>query len=372
MNILVSGGHLTPALAFIDKLKEVRPDVTVVFAGRSKMQKTTDQPAHEYRLVRERTNTIFEHFDSGKWGVGSIFYKAKQLGLTLLSLPRALLIVSKYRPKVFVSFGGYLALPLAAAAKLMGVPVVTHEQTRTAGLANQLIAQIADAVAVSYPETTKFFPAKKTIVTGNLVRENLKKKAKKPDWFKLKVKKPLLYITGGSQGSEIINTTVSYVIPQLLKEWVVIHQCGPKSKARDWQKELTQLKKHLPPKLKGHYLVKEWFDASELAWIYQHADLVVGRSGANTVSELKTSNLPAIFIPLKLARKDEQTKNAQAVAEAGGAVIIPQSELSPERLLEEIEKTKPKLKTMRQALKKLPPEKNGTDAFVPLVLKYLP
>ncbi len=371
MNILVSGGHLTPALAFIDKLKEVYPNVTVVFAGRSKMQKATGQPAHEYRLVRERTNTIFEHFDSGKWGVGNIFYKLGQVILTFASFPRAIFITSKYKPKVFVSFGGYLALPLAFATKVMGVPIITHEQTRTAGLSNQVIAKIADKVAISYPETTTFFPKNKTVLTGNLIREELKQKARTPKWYKLKIKKSILYITGGSQGSEIINTTVSQVIPQLLKDWIVIHQCGPKSQTRDWQKELIKMKKNLPPKLKSHYFIKEWFDADELTWIYQHASLVMGRAGANTVSELKLHKLPAIFIPLKLARKDEQTKNAQSLESVGGAVIIPQTELSPERILEKIEKIKPKLKIMKQNLSKLPKETNGTDAFIRLISNYL-
>lgn len=371
MNILVSGGHLTPALALIDRLKQTHPEVTVVFAGRSQTQKSTGQPAHEYRLVTERTNTVFEHFDSGKWGVGNVFYKIKQIGLLGISLPKAIGIVYKYKPKVFVSFGGYLAVPLAFAAKLLGVPVITHEQTRTAGLSNQVIAKIADQVAVSYKESLDLFPKNKTVLTGNLIRSTIKKATKTPDWFRLKNPKPILYITGGSQGSEVINNTVAQVLPQLLKEFVVIHQCGPKSRSRNYLKELELTKQKLPLKLRSHYFVKEWIEEADLAWIYNQAILVIGRAGANTVSELKLNALPAILIPLAIAHNDEQRKNALSLVEAGGAVIINQSDLNPETLIQTLDQVKPNLKQMKANLKKLPKEKDGVLAFEKLLEKYL-
>ncbi len=371
MKILISGGHLTPALALIDYLEEVRPDITIIFAGREKMQHESDQPAHEKRLVSLHKNVVFEPFDSGKWGVGSIFYKLNQLYLTLVSLPKAVRLISKHKPKLFISFGGYLALPLAVAAKLLGVPIVTHEQTRAAGIANQLIAKIADKVAISYPDSLPYFPSKKTLVTGNLIRSLETKPKVKPRWFRLKSQKPILYVTGGSQGSEIINTTISQILPLLLKDWIIIHQCGPKSKTRNYLKELTALKQTLPLKLQSHYLVREWLDESELAWVYHTASLVVGRAGANTVAELKLYSLPAIFIPLELAHHDEQTKNALSLVRAQAASIIPQSELTPERLATEIKVAKAQLSKLKAAYKKLAPEKNGTEKFFKLIEPYL-
>jgi UDP-N-acetylglucosamine--N-acetylmuramyl-(pentapeptide) pyrophosphoryl-undecaprenol N-acetylglucosamine transferase len=272
---------------------------------------------------------------------------------------------------LFISFGGYLALPLVLAAKLTGVPIITHEQTRSFGLANHIIAKLANEVAVSYPESLQHFPKTKTTLTGSLVRTAIKRTTPQPKWFKLTTKKPILYVTGGSQGSEIINMTFAQIINQLVKKWVVIHQCGPQSKARNYARELKNVKSNLSLKLKSHYFVKEWLNETELAWIYNHASLVVGRAGANTVAELRLHQLPAILIPLSLAHNNEQMQNALSLTQAGGALIINQNELSPTKLLDTIDQAKSQLAKMKRNLTQLKPELNGVEKFAQLALKYL-
>ncbi len=369
--ILISGGHLTPALALIDYLAKKEPEIKIIFAGRVYAQVNNRQPAHEYQLIKQRDNALFEPFNSGKWGNGHLLYRLQQIGLFFISLPHALSLMWHHKPKLFISFGGYLAVPLSLVAKLLGIPIITHEQTHTAGLANQLIAHLANRVAISYLETRKFFPPQKTVLTGNLIREKIMTQAKPPRWFRLKQTQPILYITGGSQGSEIINGTSGQIIQPLLKDWIVIHQCGSKSKMRNYHHELTQIKQQLNPKMASHYLIREWLNETELAWVYQQAQLVVGRAGANTVAEISLYQIPSILIPLKISRGDEQTKNAQQLAQIGASFIIDQTDLSPQLLLEKIRFAQANLIQMRAAFKKLPPLNDGLKAFVQLINVFL-
>lgn len=350
MKILVSGGHLTPALAFIDYVQSNHQNDEIVFVGREFSRESDKQVSRE-RIEVEARRVPFIAFQAEK--------SSATLASTLLKMPMfvrsiftAMNIVAKNRPDVFLSFGGYVAVPFAIACWLQQIPVVTHEQTRAVGVSNQFIGKIAKKIAISFPDSKQFFPAHKTVVTGNLLRKQLSKKLiQKPDWLESNSDLPLLYITGGSQGSEVINTTISQMLQRLLKEWQVVHQCGADSDQRSYQTELKQRKQQLTKPQQARYWIREWLTEPELAWIYKNATAVVSRSGANTTQELAFHCVPSVLIPLPFSHFQEQQLNAEALAKTGGAIIIQQKQLTIDTLLAALEQLKSKNNACRRKLK---------------------
>jgi UDP-N-acetylglucosamine--N-acetylmuramyl-(pentapeptide) pyrophosphoryl-undecaprenol N-acetylglucosamine transferase len=356
--ILISGGHLTPALAMIDFIQDKHPDVSLVFAGRKYSQPTLKQESQEKKSVTQRKVKFIE-------------FNAPAIRTTLvskLSFPfafvesyfRALYLMIKQKPKLFLSFGGYLAIPLSLAAVTLNIPVLTHEQTRVAGQANKLIAKLSKKIAISYPESADHFPKNKTVLTGNPLRPELSKKIKTPKFAQdFDKKKPLLFITGGNQGSMIINTTIKQILPQLTTKWNVIHACGNPNRNINHKQELEKAKKQLKPSQQRSYEVREWVSTTEIAWIFQNAEGAITRAGANTLNELAYFKIPSIIIPLPFSKNNEQLINAKALTESGGATLLPQNKLNPQRLISDLDHLK---KYRRSMSKKLNVDQTMTKA----------
>ena len=349
MKILISGGHVTPALALIDYIQQEKPATKIVFVGRQFSRRELQQPSVEEAEVRARGVT-FHPFDSGKLDWTKPLLLPLQAALVLRSFYAAWQLMRREDPDVFLSFGSYLAVPLAVVAKLRGKVVVTHEQTRTVGLATRIVSWFADWIAVSHAETASEFAEARTTVTGNPLRaELLKEKHPRPSFFPASCSKPILYITGGSQGSLAINQIVAKVLGELTEHWTVIHQCGKAAASRSPLLELLAVRDLLSPEQQQRYFCLEWISGSDVAWILQNADLIVGRSGANTVEEVSYFGVPAVYIPLPFARQNEQLRNAEAAVQNQAALLLPQEELTAERLLEVIVLAKQELKSLRAA-----------------------
>ena len=335
MKILVCGGHLTPALAMVDFIQLNHPEDSLVFVGTGWTQKANRQQSQEEREIQQR-QIPFVRLNAVKLTeLKSLWFPVEMLKL-VGSIFAAVKILWKYKPSVVLAFGGYVAIPVAIAASLLKIPVVTHEQTRATGLGNQIIARFSRKVALSHEESKKFFPHHKVVITGNPLRSQLlTAKTVKPKWFTASLTEtfPILYITGGNQGSQVINDTISQILPQLTAKWTVIHQCGNPTATSDYQENLLAVRKQLPVSKRSRYFVQTWISSQDLTWIYQHTAGVVSRAGANTVDEISYFHLPAIFIPLPFAHHQEQLLNAQALAKKKLAVIIPQRKLNPELLL---------------------------------------
>ncbi len=351
MKILISGGHLTPALAFIDYVQEKQPSDELVFAGRLYSQDRVKQTAQEKSEVEQR-------------GIKFIPFKAvrfsrRQPLTQLLLLPLRFMaaifqgkqLLQRERPDIFLSFGGYLAVPLAIAAKLSGIPVVTHEQTSTAGFATRLIAKLANAVAISFPQSAANLPAQKVVVTGNPLRAQIfHHPPQLPDWMKQRPQLPVLLITGGNQGSFIINQLIKEVLPEITAKWTVIHLCGNPTSQLNYREELESARQKLPSAQQSNYYVKEWISGDELAWVYSQTQAAVSRGGANTVAELSSLNIPAIYIPLPHAHHDEQTKNVQPLVEQNASLMLPQSDLTPANFLQQLTELDKKLSVFKKNL----------------------
>ncbi|MBI3956357.1 UDP-N-acetylglucosamine--N-acetylmuramyl-(pentapeptide) pyrophosphoryl-undecaprenol N-acetylglucosamine transferase [Candidatus Gottesmanbacteria bacterium] len=296
--ICITGGHLTPAIAVIEEIKRRKLPWDIVFVGRSEAFEGGGSPAHEERLVRA-SGVPFHVIVTGRQGLS--VWKVP------IGLIQSLRLLIKECPSVVLSFGGYVGLPVCVAAWMLGIPVIIHEQTGELGFANRIIAAFARRVLLSSE-------------IGIPLREALFHPFQKPS-FPIGVTRPILYITGGSTGARTLNALVFPIISQLCERCTVIHQVGAA--------DLPSAHKHTE---KG-YVAAEYFDASDLAWIYGHTSILIGRSGANTVAEACALGVPAIFIPLPWAAGDEQTKNALSLAHEGMAIVLNQKTLTAETLL---------------------------------------
>ncbi len=367
MRILLSGAHLTPALAMIDFIQVNHPEHELFFVGRLYSQEKLGQKAVEKDEVGKR-GVKFIPFSAAKFVNYSLLNKISTFFTFPSTVARARRILIEEKIDLFLSFGSYLAVPFALAAKSLGIPVITHEQTVVMGKANQFISTIADKVAISYQETSRYCKRKDLILTGNPVRARLfAKDLKRPEWLS-KEAKGILLIMGGNQGSFVINEVIKNNLSQLLSNYFVIHQCGRANKLKNSLKELENFKKILPKSLQEKYFIKEWIEGEDLFWIYQHSKFAISRSGANAVLELSLAPLPAILIPLPGTYQNEQMANAMVMQKINGALILPQEHLNTNTLIDSVSHLEKNYKEMRLSLAKNQSYQDASAKLYQLIL----
>ncbi len=340
--LMITGGHVTPALAVVDALVQRDIPCDVVFIGRKYVNRRETAYSFEFNEVLKR-NIPFIHLEAGRLTrVANI-----QSLLSLLKIPAGLLtafrIIADQKPDIVLTFGGYIGLPIAIAARMKGIPVYSHEQTIHPGVANTFISKLAKHIFVSFPESAQYFNKKRVIVSGNPIRKSVFNKG--AAIFKLP-NKPCIYITGGSLGAHSVNTHIERLLPELLKEFVVIHQTGNVREFKDFER-LSAFKEKLEPELASRYFIQEHFLDDEIGWVYSVADFVIGRSGANTFFELMALKKPAVFIPLPWSANDEQRQQAMIFKERGVGEVFEQNRSSTE-LLSLIEKVSSNLSDYQQ------------------------
>ena len=334
-----TGGHVSPALAVIQTLQEMAKsaDWSPIF------QYVGSRNGVEQGLV-EAIGLPFVGVESGK------LRRASSLAgmLTLKNLGDAFRVpvgivqawneVRRFRPDVVLATGGYVSVPPVIAAGLLRIPVLIHEQTVQIGLANKIAARFATRIALTFEGAAAELPPqdrKKAFVTGNPVRaaifggDKLRAVARL-GFDPAENDLPMIYVTGGALGAQSINRAVEEALPELLQFCRVVHQCGK----ADGDHAIAQ-RERLGETQKQRYTILPIVGA-EIADIFALADLIVGRSGAGTVTEAAAVGKPALFIPLVPTGGDEQTRNAQRLVEAGAAVILPSSELGGPRLVMEV------------------------------------
>ncbi|PWU23968.1 hypothetical protein C5B42_01250 [Candidatus Cerribacteria bacterium 'Amazon FNV 2010 28 9'] len=373
-NIYITGGHLTPSLAVIDDLlKNHSKEVKLFFIGREFAQTSPPQPSHEAREMNERSIPFFP-IQAAKFHRQHFWRNF----IEILKLPNSCwqvyTVFKRARPDVILSFGGYVAFPVCIVGKLFKARIITHEQTKVAGLANQAIAYLADTIAVANEESLPFFPKEKTVVTGNPIRESLLREYKTPpSWFpKELMSKPFIYVTGGSQGSQVINQTIATLLPKLVRSFVVIHQCGA-SQGNVYLHELEQQRLLLPEELQHLYIVREWIEAKDVSFLIRNAKFVISRAGANTVQEITLAGTPAIFIPLSFAYNNEQQKNCDPLVQQGAAMCILQKDLVPDVLYEATQSVMRNYEKMKKNADHMKQEipKSGTHNVIKLILSSM-
>ena len=279
-------------------------------------------------------------------------------------------LLRRLAPDLVLATGGFVALPTVLAARSRRIPIVVHEQTSVPGLANLIAARLAHKVAVTFPQTGTEFPPDRVVVTGNPLRPELLGGCREAGLSRLGLDPalPVIYVTGGAQGSYPINRAVGTILKPLLETCQVIHQCGDNPETGDWR-WLEEQARALPTHLRSRYRLVPYV-GGELRDVYAVANLVVGRAGAGTVNECCHLGLPALYIPLPRTRGDEQTANARLVQAAGGAVLFPQIALTPQSLLEGVRSllaNPPRLKAMGERARSLAVP-DAADRIVALIV----
>lgn len=313
--ILLTGGHLTPALALIPDLE--KHGFEIFFVGRKFAMEQDNVPSEEFKEIN-KLKIPFCQISTGRLQRRLTPYTLNSLLKIPLGFFRGLIILHSVKPNIVLSFGGYVALPVVIAAKFMKIKIVTHEQTVTIGLANKIISRLADLILVSHEESLKYFPKNKTVLTGNPLREEIFLNNKKLPFDNF------IYITGGNQGSHAINVAVEKNLNNLLKKYSIIHQTGSGVNFKDF-KRLSEIKR-------DNYLVFPYIDSENIGSVLNKSCLIISRSGANTIAEILALKKPAIFIPLPSSAGDEQHKNAQKLVSLGVAKIISQENLERDLL----------------------------------------
>jgi UDP-N-acetylglucosamine--N-acetylmuramyl-(pentapeptide) pyrophosphoryl-undecaprenol N-acetylglucosamine transferase len=303
-----TGGHIFPAVAIANAIKEREPDTEFLFVGAEGKMEMEKVPAAGYRIeglpIRGFQRSALWKNINLPWRLLKSMWKARRL-------------VREFNPNVAVGVGGYASGPTLAAAQRAGVRTLIQEQNSYPGATNRLLAKKVDRICVAYAGMEKYFPNEKILLTGNPVRQEVVRLSGKGprglEHFGLREGGPIVFVTGGSLGARGINRGIEEAL-WLLKENGVqlIWQTGTPY----FQQAQAAVAKLGYTDCKVHEFV------SKMDYAYSIADLVVARAGAISVSELQLVQLPAILVPLPTAAEDHQTKNARALTDIGAAVLV--------------------------------------------------
>lgn len=323
-----TGGHVFPALAVAQYLREQGWQVSWLGT----------QNGLEARVVPAANIEIDWLSVAGFRGKGLFFKLGAIFKLTKACL-QARRILKQRKPNVVLGMGGFVAGPGGLMAKSLSIPLIIHEQNRVPGTTNRWLARLA-AKKVVQAFDGSFAPAARAQTVGNPVRSDFCKLPERVVWQA--GQRPLrILIVGGSQGAQALNLAVPEGLAGL-GEVEIKHQTGTAMQA-----DVSQ-----------HY-AKLGLNAEAVAFIedmaaaYQWADLLICRAGAMTISEITASALPAILVPLPHAIDDHQTANAKVLSESGAAILLPQSQLSPDVLRTTVQQIMNQLPNMSSAAKRL-------------------
>lgn len=314
-----TGGHVFPALAVSELLAErgaVIHWLGTATGMENRLVAPTDYKFHAIAMQGLR----------GK-GVGRLL----NMPMTLLAATMAVIkIIRSNKIDMVVGFGGYVSAPGGLAARMTGTPLMIHEQNAIAGMSNRYLAKIATKVLQAFENTfanSKFNSKLETV--GNPVRNAITGVAAPAERYDVNDDSPLrLLVVGGSLGAQVLNSTVPKALALLERPFEVRHQCG-----RDNEK-VTQAA-YDAEDLTAHKVSVQPF-ITDMAAAYQWADVIVCRAGALTVTEIQNVGIAAIFVPLPSAVDDHQTANARTLTAHNAALLLPQSELTPKRLSDEL------------------------------------
>ena len=304
-----TAGHVFPGIAVAEQL-----GCRVLWIGSA--------GGVEGRLVRQ-AGIDFRGIPAGKLRRYLSLRNVTDVVRVLAGVFASLRILRRERPALLFSKGGFVSVPPVVAARLLGIPSFTHESDFDPGLATRINLRFCEKVFVSFPDTVGFLPARyreKAVVTGNPVRGALRtgNGARGRAFLGCDPHTPLVFVTGGSLGSSFINSLVSAVVSKLSQTCFIAHQTG--------EKDFT------PSGIPRYFTAP--FIGEELADIMAAADLVVCRSGANTLSELAALGKPMVLIPLPASgSRGDQLRNAQVFFRAGAAVVLKEEEATPESFL---------------------------------------
>jgi UDP-N-acetylglucosamine--N-acetylmuramyl-(pentapeptide) pyrophosphoryl-undecaprenol N-acetylglucosamine transferase len=317
-----TGGHLFPGISLAQAMMRAYPGCEVLFIG---TERKVDQTA--------LADLGFTTMTIKSQGIKGMHPAAKIKAM--LRQPAALLeaagIIRKFKPDLVFGVGGYVTGPVILAARLLGIRTCIHEQNSIPGLANKMLGHIVHRIFVSLPGSEKYFPAGKTILSGNPVRRTIVTAASEMNREKIQQDPMTLLILGGSQGARRLNSLMLEAAERCLAKLEskpdIIHQTGEHDENQVREKYAS---------LGINARVQPFF--TDMAEIYSQADLAISRAGATTLAELTVFHKPVVLVPYPYAADNHQEINARYLVDAGAGLMYKESELDGERLGREIKR----------------------------------
>ncbi len=309
-----TGGHVFPALAIANALKDQVENIRILFVGAKGRMEMTKVPAAGYHIIGLNIAGLQRKLS---WQNFLVPFKL------MSSMISSRKIIRKFQPDLVIGVGGYASGPIVRAATSAGVPSVIQEQNSYAGLTNKILAKKVDKVCVAYENMDRFFPREKIYLTGNPVRKSILeavgKKEASMKYFSLDEKKKVVLVVGGSLGALSVNKAIEKSLPLL----------GENNIQLVWQtgKYFYEQAKQSVSRIKNDLVkVFDFIDRMDMA--YAASDLVVSRAGAISVSEIAALHKPAILVPSPNVAEDHQTQNAMALVNLNAAVLVKDHEAS--------------------------------------------
>lgn len=310
-----TAGHVTPNLALLPSLKEAGFEISYIGSYHGIERKLIENAGIPYYGIS--SGKLRRYFDIKNFSDPLRVLKGYGEALRLLN---------HHKPDVVFSKGGFVAVPVVLAARHYKIPVIIHESDMTPGLANKICIPSAVKVCCNFPETLKYLPEDKAVLTGSPIRKELLQgdRLSGLSYTHLGADQPVLLVIGGSLGSVTVNQAVRSILPRLLASYQVIHICG---------------KGNLDENLIGTdgYVQYEYVDAP-LKHLFAAADLVISRAGANSICELLALRKPNLLIPLSAsASRGDQILNANSFGKQGFSKVLEEENISGETLYEAID-----------------------------------
>ncbi len=340
-----SGGHFYPIIAVAEAVRDTAIKRKII---QPKLFYLASDPYDRALLFNDEIE--FEKISAGKirryFSIQNVFDIIK----TAFGFISTFFKVYSIYPDVIFSKGGLMSLPVVAAGKILGIPIIVHESDSIPGRANLYAAKFAKKIALSFPEAGEFFEKSKIAWTGNPIRQEILNPIRDgaTEYLNLESNVPVILIFGGSIGSKRINDEILECLPQLLNDYQIIHQTG-KANFEDIKNTASVILQNNP--LEKRYHPFDYMNSLAERMSAGIADLVISRGGS-MIFEIAAWGVPSIIIPITDSNGDHQRKNSYNYARSGAALVIEENNLTPEILTDQIKKiisNPEKLKKMREA-----------------------
>lgn len=342
-----TAGHVTPNLALLPSLKEAGYNIRYIGSYNGIERKLIENAGIPYDGIS--SGKLRRYFDLKNFTDPARVVKGYFEACKLLK---------KYKPDIVFSKGGFVAVPVVLAAKHCHIPTIIHESDMTPGLANKLCIPSAKKVCCNFPETLKYLPDDKAVLTGSPIRAELLKgdRLSGLQYTNLSAAKPIILVIGGSLGSVKVNNAVRSILPKLLETFQVIHICG--------KGNVDESRIGTPG-----YVQYEYVD-SPLKHLFAAADLMVSRAGANSICEILALRKPNVLIPLSAAAsRGDQILNAKSFANQGFSTVLEEESVTDSSLYEAIVSTYENRRQFVEAMESSHLN-NAVDTIMKLINEY--
>ena len=311
-----TGGHIYPALAILNKIKEKESNAEILYIGTHNRMEKDIVPKAGYK---------YESLEIYGFSKTMIKRDIRNISLIYKAYKKCLKIMKEFKPDIVIGVGGYVTFPVIMAASKLNIKTIIHEQNSIPGKSNKVLARKVDKIAVSFADSAKYFNSDKCILTGNPCAENaIDIKPISKTKYKLHANKKCVLIVQGSLGSNIMNNKMKEFLSSIDNEdYEVLYVTG-----KDYYDEFSK------NKFSKNVFIVSYVD--NLSALLKDVDLVVTRAGASITSEIMAINLPAIFVPSPYVANNHQYYNALSIKEAGAGEMIEEKDLNKDILKERI------------------------------------